>query len=239
MSLEPAMALLGCSFFFIILVLVFFFQLEHFQCSYLWVSWCVSNLKKASTVTYTYSINMHKCWLELCATASSTRLISVWYLSVYSPITKQCKMLHWSRPIKDIIDPHDSLEATTGGPLIRFHQPKFPGKEIIKATTWGSRYNDLPPLVALIFHGNYIYISTPYIFTMHFFFKNQKSIFEQFGGFERTMSSRISAGVLILITNQWFRSLFRCRVELLNFSMGFDIMAPYMEMLHINGSFHH
>ncbi len=58
------MALFGCSLFFItfVLVLVFSFQSEYFQCSYLWV-------------TYTYSINMHKCWIDLCATASSTRLI--------------------------------------------------------------------------------------------------------------------------------------------------------------------
>ena len=31
---------------------------------------------------------------------------------------------------------------------------------------------------------------------------------------------------------QWFKSLFRCRIELLNFSMGFNIIAPHMEMLH-------
>ena len=38
---------------------------------------------------------------------------------------------------------------------------------------------------------------------------------------------------------QWFQSLFRCRIELLNFVMGFNIIAPYMEMLHINRSLHH
>ncbi len=36
---------------------------------------------------------------------------------------------------------------------------------------------------------------------------------------------------------QWLQSLFR--IELLNFSMGFNIIAPYMEMLHINRSLHH
>ncbi len=34
--------------------------------------------------------------------------------------------------------------------------------------------------------------------------------------------------------HQWFQSLFKYRIELLNFSMGFNIIAPYMEMLHIN-----
>ena len=35
--------------------------------------------------------------------------------------------------------------------IIRFHQLKCPGKEIIKATTWGPRHNNLPRLVALNF----------------------------------------------------------------------------------------
>ncbi len=35
---------------------------------------------------------------------------------------------------------------------------------------------------------------------------------------------------------QWFQSLFRCRIELLNFSIGFNITALYMAMLHINRS---
>ncbi len=33
---------------------------------------------------------------------------------------------------------------------------------------------------------------------------------------------------------QWWRDLFRCRTDLLNFSMGFNIVAPYMEFLHLN-----
>ncbi len=33
---------------------------------------------------------------------------------------------------------------------------------------------------------------------------------------------------------QWWRNLFRCRIDLLNFSMGFNIIAPYMEFLHLN-----
>ncbi len=33
---------------------------------------------------------------------------------------------------------------------------------------------------------------------------------------------------------QWWRDLFRCRIDLLNFSMGFNITAPYMEFLHLN-----
>ncbi len=33
--------------------------------------------------------------------------------------------------------------------IIRFHELKCPGKEIIKATTWGTRHNNLPRLVAL------------------------------------------------------------------------------------------
>ena len=40
-------------------------------------------------------------------------------------------------------------------------------------------------------------------------------------------------------TNQWFQSLFRCRIWLWNFSMGCNIIAPYMEMLHINRFLHH
>ena len=40
------------------------------------------------------------------------------------------------------------------------------------------------------------------------------------------------------IACQWFQS--RCRIELLNFSLGFNIIALYMEMLHIkNRSPHH
>ena len=38
---------------------------------------------------------------------------------------------------------------------------------------------------------------------------------------------------------QWFQPLFRCRIELLIFLMGFNIIAPYVEMLHINRSLHH
>ena len=45
--------------------------------------------------------------------------------------------------------------------------------------------------------------------------------------------------VPVIAQYQWFQSLFRCRIELLNFSMGFNIIAPYMEMLHINRSLHH
>ncbi len=33
---------------------------------------------------------------------------------------------------------------------------------------------------------------------------------------------------------QWWGDLFRCRIDLLNFSMGFNIIAPYMEFLHLN-----
>ena len=43
---------------------------------------------------------------------------------------------------------------------------------------------------------------------------------------------------LLFIYSQWFQSLFRCRNELLNFSMGFNIIAHYMEILHINRSLH-
>ncbi len=34
--------------------------------------------------------------------------------------------------------------------------------------------------------------------------------------------------------SQWWRDLFRCRIDLLNFSMGFNIVAPYMVFLHLN-----
>ena len=33
---------------------------------------------------------------------------------------------------------------------------------------------------------------------------------------------------------QWWRDLIRCRIDLLNFSMGFNIIGPYMEFLHLN-----
>ncbi len=32
----------------------------------------------------------------------------------------------------------------------------------------------------------------------------------------------------IYSANQWCRDLFKCRIDLLNFSMGFNIVAPYM-----------
>ena len=35
-------------------------------------------------------------------------------------------------------------------------------------------------------------------------------------------------------TYQWWRDVFRCRIDLLNFSMGFNIIAPYMDFLHLN-----
>ncbi len=38
----------------------------------------------------------------------------------------------------------------------------------------------------------------------------------------------------VAFTNQWRRDLFRCRIDLFNFSMGFNIIAPYMEFLHLN-----
>ncbi len=44
---------------------------------------------------------------------------------------------------------------------------------------------------------------------------------------------------VVSIAIQWFQSLFRCRVELLNFSIKFNIYTPYMEMLHRNRSLHH
>ncbi len=40
--------------------------------------------------------------------------------------------------------------------------------------------------------------------------------------------------LFICIENQWWRDLFRCRIDLLNFSMGFNIVAHYMEFLHLN-----
>ncbi len=41
-------------------------------------SWSYSTRKTSKgPVTYTYSVNMHECWLDLCATASSTRLIKM------------------------------------------------------------------------------------------------------------------------------------------------------------------
>ncbi len=40
--------------------------------------------------------------------------------------------------------------------------------------------------------------------------------------------------LLNLVINQWWRDLFRCTIDLLNFSMGFNIIAPYMDFLHLN-----
>ncbi len=37
-----------------------------------------------------------------------------------------------------------------------------------------------------------------------------------------------SQGIIMLQRDQWWRDLFRCRIDLLNFSMGFNIVAPYM-----------
>ncbi len=34
--------------------------------------------------------------------------------------------------------------------------------------------------------------------------------------------------------DQWWRDLFRCRIDPLNFSMRFNIIAPYLEFLHMN-----
>ncbi len=45
---------------------------------------------------------------------------------------------------------------------------------------------------------------------------------------------RLMSYVMLFLSNQWFQSVFRCRILLLNFSMGFDIIAPYVEMLHIH-----
>ena len=69
---------------------------------------------------------------------------------------------------KEFLSMPTALKASNGGPqwysdnmmqtLIylrtswyfnRFHKQKCPGKEIIKATTWGPRDNILPPVVAL------------------------------------------------------------------------------------------
>ncbi len=37
-----------------------------------------------------------------------------------------------------------------------------------------------------------------------------------------------------MLLYQWWGDLFRCRIDLLNFSMGFNIVAPYMEFLELN-----
>ena len=39
---------------------------------------------------------------------------------------------------------------------------------------------------------------------------------------------------VIHYTGQWWGNLFRCRIDLLNFSTRFNIIAPYMEFLHLN-----
>ncbi len=49
------------------------------------------------------------------------------------------------------------------------------------------------------------------------------------------ITPRILIGLFLFVwTSQWWRDLFRCRIDLLNFSMGFNIVAPYMEFLHLN-----
>ncbi len=37
-----------------------------------------------------------------------------------------------------------------------------------------------------------------------------------------------------MVGYQWWRDVFRCRIDLLNFSMGFNIIAIYMDFLHLN-----
>ncbi len=59
---------------------------------------------------------------------------------------------------------------------------------------------------------------------------------------QENTSSGSGQGQFMLLQNvqfpikvfQWWRYLFRCRIDLLNFSMGFNIIAPYMEFLHLN-----
>ncbi len=42
------------------------------------------------------------------------------------------------------------------------------------------------------------------------------------------VESRGSQARMTHLPEQWWRYLFRCRIDLLNFSMGFNIIAPYM-----------
>ncbi len=37
-----------------------------------------------------------------------------------------------------------------------------------------------------------------------------------------------------ILEAQGWRDLFMCRIDLLNFSMGFNIVVPFMEFLHLN-----
>ena len=69
--LEPAMALLGCPLFIIILVVVVvIFLLDPFP---------MARLQWDAPTHALWLVPMCECWLELCATASSTRLIPLWF----------------------------------------------------------------------------------------------------------------------------------------------------------------
>ena len=45
-----------------------------------------------------------------------------------------------------------------------------------------------------------------------------------------TLSQRYSINICLPLSiyTQWWRDLFRCRIDLLNFSIGFNIIAPYI-----------
>ncbi len=47
-------------------------------------------------------------------------------------------------------------------------------------------------------------------------------------------SDRMEWTCIGLLHHRWWRDLFKCRIDLLNFSMGFNMIAHYMEFLHLN-----
>ncbi len=56
----------------------------------------------------------------------------------------------------------------------------------------------------------------------------------QYHAHDETLLVNQSSWLQVEKTFQWWRDLFRFRIDLLNFSMGFNIIAPFMEFLHLN-----
>ncbi len=64
------------------------------------------------------------------------------------------------------------------------------------------------------------------------FFLGSPIFFPQFSSRPPPDHYWLSYNMIIIISDGEF--LFKCRIDLLNFSMGFNIIAPYMEFLHLN-----
>ncbi len=79
-------------------------------------------------------------YLEIYMHHSYTKRGAKFQCTVFEGGQKRSARLSWGG---QILSPHDFRLCTAP------HELKIPGKEIIKAPTWGSIHNNLPPLVAL------------------------------------------------------------------------------------------